>query len=267
MCAIASSGLAHSVSRPSVSMTRSSRPGLREARPGQLRAGERQGHQAPARLVLVRREPGRPFEHRARRAGDLSGGALGGRHRLEEGLRVADHAAAEVAARDDHPAVIVRAAHRVRGDAPRVGVALEHVEGLVVDDRLGDRQVGRGDRELEDRASLAVGCCGVTSWPRMMQPHPPAPSSRCTRGRTPARRSGGRCAAGASPPRAGSSSRSGTLAGCGCRCAAPTRIADDRRPGNFFKEIREGVSDRGGAVRSGGEAVHKGRAKGKESRS
>jgi hypothetical protein len=54
----------------------------------------------------------------------------------------------------------VRAAHRVRGDAPRVGVALEHVEGLVVDDRLGDRQVWRGGRELEDRASLAVGCCG-----------------------------------------------------------------------------------------------------------
>src|SRR5258706_16390751 len=36
------------------------------------------------------------------------------------------------------------------------------------------------------------------------------------------------------------------------------RIADDRRPGKFFREIREAVSDRGGGVRSGGEAAHKG---------
>jgi hypothetical protein len=45
---------------------------------------------------------------------------------------MADHAAAEIAARDDRPAVIVRAAHRVRGGSPRVGVALEDGEGLVV---------------------------------------------------------------------------------------------------------------------------------------
>jgi dihydrofolate reductase len=41
------------------------------------------------------------------------------------------------------------------------------------------------------------------------------------------------------------------------------RIADDRRPGKFFKEIREAVSDRGGGVRSRGEAAHKGRCQGK----
>jgi hypothetical protein len=40
-------------------------PGRREPRPGKLRAGQRHRHQAPARLVLVRREPGRPFEHGA----------------------------------------------------------------------------------------------------------------------------------------------------------------------------------------------------------
>jgi hypothetical protein len=72
---------------------------------------------------------------------------------------VADHAAAEIAARDDRPAVIVCAAHRVRGGSPRVGVALEHVEGLVVDNRPRDRQTRSGDRELEHRASLSVGCC------------------------------------------------------------------------------------------------------------
>jgi hypothetical protein len=33
-------------------------------------------------------------------------------------------------------------------------------------------------------------------------------------------------------------------------------------PGNF-KEVREGVSDRGGGVRSGGEAARKGRGQGK----
>ncbi len=37
------------------------------------------------------------------------------------------------------------------------------------------------------------------------------------------------------------------------------RIDDDRRPGKFFQEVREGVSDRGGGVRSRGEAAHKGR--------
>jgi hypothetical protein len=72
---------------------------------------------------------------------------------------MADHAAAEIAARDDRPAVIVRATHRVRGGSPRVRVALEHGEGLVVDDRPRDRQTRRGDRELEHRASLSVGCC------------------------------------------------------------------------------------------------------------
>jgi dihydrofolate reductase len=41
------------------------------------------------------------------------------------------------------------------------------------------------------------------------------------------------------------------------------RIDDDRRPGKFFKEVREGVSDRGGGVRSRGEAAHKGRRQGK----
>jgi hypothetical protein len=55
--------------------------------------------------------------------------------------------------------VIVRATHRVRGDATRVGVALEHVESLIVDDRLGDRQARRGERQLEHRASLTVGSC------------------------------------------------------------------------------------------------------------
>jgi hypothetical protein len=38
------------------------------------------------------------------------------------------------------------------------------------------------------------------------------------------------------------------------------RIADDRRPGKFFKEIREAVSDRGGGVRSRDEAARKGAA-------
>jgi hypothetical protein len=41
----------------------------------------------------------------------------------------------------------------------------------------------------------------------------------------------------------------------------------DRRPGKSSKEIREAVSDRGGAVRSGGEAAHKGGATAKEPRS
>jgi len=72
---------------------------------------------------------------------------------------VADDAPAEIPARDDDPAVIVSAPHRVRGQSRCVGVALEHVEGLVVDDRLGDREVRCGDRELEHSASLAVGCC------------------------------------------------------------------------------------------------------------
>jgi hypothetical protein len=36
---------------------------------------------------------------------------------------------------------------------------LEHVEGLVADDRLGDRDAGRADRKLEHGASLAVSCC------------------------------------------------------------------------------------------------------------
>jgi hypothetical protein len=36
-------------------------------------------------------------------------------------------------------------------------------------------------------------------------------------------------------------------------------IADDRRPGKFFKEIGEAVSDRGGGVRSRGEAAREGR--------
>jgi hypothetical protein len=55
--------------------------------------------------------------------------------------------------------MIVRAPHRVRGESACVGVALEHVEGLVADDRLGDRDVRRGDRELEHRASLTVSSC------------------------------------------------------------------------------------------------------------
>ena len=45
------------------------------------------------------------------------------------------------------------------------------------------------------------------------------------------------------------------------------RSDDDRRPGKFFKEVREGVSDRGDGVRSRGEAAHKGRRQGKEPRS
>jgi hypothetical protein len=159
MCAVASSGAGAQRLQPVGVDHDELAPGRREPRPGQLRAGQRHGHQAPARLVLVGREPGRPFEHGARRAGDLSGGALGGRHRLEERLCVADHAAAEIAARDDRPAVIVRAAHRVRGQLPCGGVALEHVEGLPVDDRLADRESWRADRKLEHRASLAVGCC------------------------------------------------------------------------------------------------------------
>ncbi|MFF5207657.1 dihydrofolate reductase family protein [Streptosporangium sp. NPDC000396] len=39
-------------------------------------------------------------------------------------------------------------------------------------------------------------------------------------------------------------------------------IDDDRRHGKFFKEIREEVSDRGGGVRSRGEAARKGRSQG-----
>jgi hypothetical protein len=42
------------------------------------------------------------------------------------------------------------------------------------------------------------------------------------------------------------------------------RSADDRRAGKFFKEVREAVSDRGGGVRSRGEAAHKGWRQGKE---
>jgi hypothetical protein len=46
------------------------------------------------------------------------------------------------------------------------------------------------------------------------------------------------------------------------------RIADDRRPGKFFEEVREAVSDQGGGVRSRGEAACKGGdAKAKEPRS
>jgi hypothetical protein len=72
-----------------------------------------QGH-----LILVGREPKRPLEHRARRALDRAGGPLGGRHRRTERLSVTDHAPAEVAARDDDPAVFVSgriasAAHRL----------------------------------------------------------------------------------------------------------------------------------------------------------
>jgi hypothetical protein len=40
-------------------------------------------------------------------------------------------------------------------------------------------------------------------------------------------------------------------------------IAGDLRPGKFSKEIREAVSDRGGGVRSTGEAAHKRRRQGK----
>jgi hypothetical protein len=40
------------------------------------------------------------------------------------------------------------------------------------------------------------------------------------------------------------------------------RIADDRRPGKFFQEVREAVSDRGGGVRGRGEAARKGRRRG-----
>jgi hypothetical protein len=42
--------------------------------------------------------------------------------------------------------------------------------------------------------------------------------------------------------------RSGAQSPRNCRAVG---IADDRRPGSFLKEIREEVSDRGGAVRSG----------------
>jgi hypothetical protein len=133
-------------------------PGRREPRPGKLRVGERNGNQVAAGLVLVGREPGRPLQHRARRAGDLASGALGGGHRLKERLGMANHAAAEIAARDDHPATIVRAAHRVRREPSRVGVVLKRVERVVADDRLADRESWRADRKLEHRASLAVGC-------------------------------------------------------------------------------------------------------------
>jgi hypothetical protein len=81
---------------------------------------------------------------------------LGGRHRLEERLGVTDHAATEVAAGDDDPAVIVRAAHRVRGELSEVGIVLERVEGLVADDRLGGRDARRADGKLEDSAPFAV---------------------------------------------------------------------------------------------------------------
>jgi hypothetical protein len=36
--------------------------------------------------------------------------------------------------------MIVRAAHRVRGEPSRVGVVLKRVEGVVADDRLADRE-------------------------------------------------------------------------------------------------------------------------------
>jgi hypothetical protein len=78
----------------------------REPRAGELRAGERDGDPLAAGLVLVGREPGRPFEHRAPRARDRVDGVLRGRHRIEKRLGVTDHAAAEIAARDDDPAVI-----------------------------------------------------------------------------------------------------------------------------------------------------------------
>jgi hypothetical protein len=55
--------------------------------------------------------------------------------------------------------VIVRAAHRVRGELSRLDVVLERVEGLVTDDRLGNRDARRADRKLEHSASLAVGGC------------------------------------------------------------------------------------------------------------
>src|SRR5215216_3403056 len=126
-------------------------PGRREPRPGKPRAGERNGYQVAAGLVLIVREPGRPLQHRARRAADRAGGALGDRHRLKERLGMANHAAAEIAARDDYPAMIVRAAHRIRGEPSRVGVVLKRVEGLVADDRLADRKSWRADRKLEHR--------------------------------------------------------------------------------------------------------------------
>ncbi|WP_158553967.1 hypothetical protein [Micromonospora deserti] len=56
-----------------------------------------------------------------------------------------------------------------------------------------------------------------------------------------------------------------------CATSGADRLDSDvlpkRRPGKFFKEIREAVSDRGGGVRSRGEAAHKGRRQGKEPRS
>jgi hypothetical protein len=121
-------------------------PGRRKPRPGELRAGQRNGHQAPARLVLVGCESGRPLQYRARRTRDRVGGVLGGRHRLEERLGVTDHAPAEIAAGDDDPAVIVRAPHRLRGEPSCVGVPLEHPERLLADDRLRDRDARRVDR-------------------------------------------------------------------------------------------------------------------------
>jgi hypothetical protein len=133
--------------------------GRREPRPGELRAGERNGYQVAAGRVLIVRKPGRPLQHRARRAADLVSGALGGGHRLEERFGMANHAAAEIAAREDYPAMIVRAAHRVSGEPSRVGVVLKRVEGVVADDRLADRESWRADRKLEHGASLAVGCC------------------------------------------------------------------------------------------------------------
>jgi hypothetical protein len=48
-----------------------------------------------------------------------------------------------------------------------------------------------------------------------------------------------------------------------CATSGADRLDSDvlpkRRPGKFFKEIREAVSDRGGGVRSRGEAAHEGR--------
>jgi hypothetical protein len=84
---------------------------------------------------------------------------FGGRHRIEERLGVADHASAEIAARDDEPAVIVSALHRIRSEPSRVGVPLERGERLVADDRLRDRDSRRADRKLEHGASLAISCC------------------------------------------------------------------------------------------------------------
>jgi hypothetical protein len=117
-------------------------PGRREPPPRKLRAGERNGDPIATGAVRVGREPGRPLQHGARRAGDRARGVLGGRHRLEEPLGVADDAPAEIAARDDDPAVIVSAPHRIRGESSGVGVLLEDVQGLVADNRLRDRNPG-----------------------------------------------------------------------------------------------------------------------------